>query len=139
MPQDEFERAAAAKASISFKKAKNKAQTYANDSEKLNDLIDQASRKAFSKASALEAIWTQLSACFRLIRAYAKGTYREVPWNSIIAIIAAIIYFVMPFDLIPDFIAGFGLLDDAALLGWTVKAFRTEIETFLKWEAEITS
>jgi uncharacterized membrane protein YkvA (DUF1232 family) len=29
---------------------------------------------------------------------------------------AALAYFVMPFDLIPDFVAGFGFTDDAAVL-----------------------
>jgi len=35
-------------------------------------------------------------------------------------LLAALAYFVMPFDLIPDFIAGFGFTDDAAVLAMAV-------------------
>lgn len=74
-------------------------------------------------------------ALFRLIKAYATGTYREIPWNSLVMIIASVIYFVMPIDLIPDFIPALGLLDDAALLAWTIKTFSEDIDAFLEWES----
>ena len=35
-------------------------------------------------------------------------------------LIAALAYFVMPVDLIPDFIAGFGFTDDAAVLATAI-------------------
>ena len=136
MAENSSDSAKKTKASASFKKAKSRAEEYVKDSEKLNELIDRASKKATHKMGALNTVWTQLIACFRLIRAYAKGTYREVPWYSIVMIVGSVIYFVMPIDLIPDFIVGFGLLDDAALLGWTVKTFSADIDNFLEWESE---
>lgn len=84
MAKNQSDQAAKAKASRSFKKAKSKAEEYVGDSEKLNTLIDDASKKAADKIGALETVWVQLSACFRLIRAYAKGTYRGIPWYSIL-------------------------------------------------------
>lgn len=121
--------------SASYKKAKNKAEEYANDPDQLNELLDKASNKANGKKGRLDAVWTQLMACFRLIRAYAKGNYRDIPWSSLVMLVASVIYFVMPVDLIPDFIVGLGLLDDAALLSWTVNALRLEIDAFLEWES----
>src|SRR4029077_12096648 len=38
------------------------------------------------------------------------------PANSILMIVAAVIYFVSPFDLIPDSIPVLGLVDDASVL-----------------------
>lgn len=124
-----------AKDSEAFKKAKSKAEDYASNPEKLNELIDKAYQKANGKKGPLDAVWTQLMACFRLIKAYAKGSYREIPWSSLVMIVASVIYFVMPVDLIPDFILAFGLLDDAALLGWTVKTFSSDIDAFVEWES----
>jgi uncharacterized membrane protein YkvA (DUF1232 family) len=124
-----------AKDSKAFKKAKNKAEEYASNPDQLNDLIDKASKKANDKMGPLDAIWKQLMACFRLIKAYAKGTYREIPWSSLVMLISSVVYFVMPVDLMPDFILAFGLLDDAALLGWTVKTFSSDIEAFVEWES----
>lgn len=123
-----------AKDSASYKKAKNKAEEYVDDPEKLKGLIDKAADKAERKKGPLEAVWTQLMACLRLIKAYARGEYRDIPWTSIVMLVAAVIYFVMPFDLIPDFIVGFGLLDDAALIGWTVKTLSSDIDAFVDWE-----
>ena len=73
-------------------------------------------------------------ACLRMIKAYANGSYRQVSWQSLLMIVAAVVYFVMPMDLVPDFLVSLGLLDDAALLGWTVKAFKKEIDDFVSWE-----
>jgi uncharacterized membrane protein YkvA (DUF1232 family) len=36
-------------------------------------------------------------------------------------LIAALAYFVLPFDAIPDFIAGFGFTDDAAVLALALR------------------
>jgi len=42
-------------------------------------------------------------------------------------LIAALAYFVMPMDLIPDFIAGTGFLDDATVLGFALSAVQRHI------------
>ena len=74
--------------------------------------------------------------CLRLVKAYSNGTYREIPWQSLLMIIASIIYFVMPADLIPDLIAGVGYLDDASLLAWTISSFASDIDKFEEWEGQ---
>lgn len=77
MAKTNSEKAEKTKNSESYKKAKSKAEEYAKDPEKLNDLVDKASNKAAGKKESLDAIRTQLMACFRLIKAYSKGTYRD--------------------------------------------------------------
>jgi uncharacterized membrane protein YkvA (DUF1232 family) len=123
------------KDSRSFAKAKNKAVEYAKNPAKLFGLVESAAKKAESRKGPLADVRTFLTACFRMLRAYAKGEYTNIPWQSLILIIASIIYFVMPVDLIPDFLPGFGLIDDAALLGWTLKAVKSSIDDFREWEA----
>ena len=49
-------------------------------------------------------------------------------------IVASLIYFVSPIDLIPDFILGFGLIDDATVLAWTIKACASDLAAFIAWE-----
>lgn len=43
-------------------------------------------------------------------------------------ILGAIAYFVLPTDLIPDFIAGMGFTDDAALMLATLKTISSHLE-----------
>ncbi len=121
--------------SSSYKFAKSKASEYANDPDKLNDLLDKASRKANSRKGPLEEVWNSLMACLRLLRAYATGGYKDIPWVSLLSIIATVIYFVMPLDLIPDFLLGFGFIDDAALIGWILGSVKSDIDRFIEWES----
>ncbi len=70
----------------------------------------------------------------RLLKAYALGQYREVPWKTILLIVAAILYFINPLDLVPDLIPLTGLTDDFAVLLWVYNSVSNEIEKFLSWE-----
>ncbi|MEM7016263.1 MAG: YkvA family protein [Pseudomonadota bacterium] len=124
-------------ASQSYRKALNNAAEYAKDARKLQDLIERAGRKADdSKSGRLAEVRESLSAMFRLLRAYAKGNYREIPWKSLTLIIASVSYFVMPLDLIPDFIVALGLFDDIALITWTVSAIKADLDAFTTWEKD---
>lgn len=73
----------------------------------------------------------------RMIRAYAKGEYNGISKTNVALSLAAILYFLSPIDLIPDFLAA-GLLDDLALLTWLYNNLKGEIEDFLTWEEETT-
>ena len=70
----------------------------------------------------------------RLVRAYALGQYRAVPWKTVLKITAAIIYFISPIDLLPDLLPITGLTDDFGVLLWVYNSVSGEIEKFLTWE-----
>ena len=52
----------------------------------------------------------------RMIKAYLQGTYREIPWKTLVLLSTGLIYFIMPLDLIPDFIPVVGYLDELILI-----------------------
>lgn len=52
--------------------------------------------------------------------AYFCAADRATPGHVKGVLIAALAYFVTPADLIPDFVAGFGFTDDAAVLATTL-------------------
>jgi len=104
--------------------------------------VFQILKKAVKRISKYQSIkdftedaQERLSTIIRLVRAYSRGEYREISRVNIALTLAAIIYFIAPFDLIPDFL-GIGLLDDLAILTWVYENFRSEIEDFLEWEDE---
>jgi uncharacterized membrane protein YkvA (DUF1232 family) len=55
----------------------------------------------------------------RLFRDVAKDP--RVPRRVKYEVAAAAAYLLLPFDVIPDFIPGFGQLDDVAVIGWAVR------------------
>lgn len=120
--------------SKSYGRSRSKAAEYLKDRDKLNGLLDEATLKAHGKKGRLKDVWMSLMSFFRLIRAYANGTYRQISWPSLLMIVASVIYFVSPIDLIPDFIFGLGLIDDATLLAWTIKTCASDIAAFMEWE-----
>ena len=120
--------------SKSYGRSRSKAADYLKDRDKLSGLLDQATLKANGKKGRLKDVWMSLMSFFRLIRAYTNGTYRQISWPSLVMIVASIIYFVSPIDLIPDFILGLGFIDDATLLAWTIKTCASDIAAFMEWE-----
>ena len=70
----------------------------------------------------------------RMASAYARGHYKDIPWKALLSVIAALLYFVNPLDLIPDVIPGLGLTDDFTVLLWVYASAEKEIEKFQVWE-----
>ncbi len=121
--------------SRAYKKAKNIVAAIINSPEKLIDLTSKAQTKISGNfGEKFSDVKETTSAVIRLIKAYAKGEYREISFESIALIVTSIIYLIMPIDVIPDFIIAFGLTDDVALLAWTYKSVAQDIEKYLVWE-----
>ena len=92
--------------------------------------LKQVNWKDVSTATAKEKFFV----LGRIVKAYAMGQYREIPWKTFLIIVAAIIYFINPIDLLPDLIPVAGLTDDFGILLWVYNSVNTEIDKFLLWE-----
>jgi uncharacterized membrane protein YkvA (DUF1232 family) len=82
----------------------------------------------------LEKFIEDMSLLFAVIKDYANGSYRKIPWATIAAIVGTLVYIVSPIDLIPDFIPGIGLLDDAAVLAFCLKAVHSDLQNYKTWK-----
>ena len=121
--------------SRAYRKAKRLVSTTIESPAKLLSLANSAQQKAAKQASdKLADLIDPIKASYRLIRAYASGAYRDISLENFGLIVAAIIYFVMPIDALPDFIAGLGFADDAAVLAWTFRKVSEELARFTDWE-----
>ena len=81
----------------------SKAAQYAKDPDRLRDLASKARTKAESagRDGFLKEFWDTMT-FLRLIRVYARGDYRQIPWETITLVVGAVLYFLMPIDVIPD-------------------------------------
>ncbi|WP_353722077.1 YkvA family protein [Dyadobacter sp. 676] len=77
---------------------------------------------------------TSVQLLIRMVKAYASGEYKQLPWKSLVSIVAVLIYFVSPIDLIPDFLPVIGISDDVALVVWLIKTLGDDIRKFADWE-----
>ncbi|WKN33199.1 YkvA family protein [Porifericola rhodea] len=121
----------------SFWKAKKRASGILKDPERLKKLLTNSAQKIREVGNdneSLQRLKDQVNTLNRMIRAYAKGEYRNIPWKNALMITAGIVYFVTPLDLIPDFIPLTGFLDDLTVLMWVFNSVRGSIEEFEDWE-----
>lgn len=65
---------------------------------------------------------------------FTKKRYNKLPRTSIISITAALLYFLSPIDLIPDFIIGLGLVDDAFVIKLAIDGIRHDISEYKEWK-----
>ena len=62
-----------------------------------------------------------------VVAAYFAMLDPNTPTAARLTLIGALAYFVLPFDLVPDFILGVGFLDDASILAAAIASVRSSI------------
>ena len=72
----------------------------------------------------------------RMLRAATNREYTLVPYPALLAILAALIYFVFTFDVIADLLPIVGFLDDAGVLAYVLARFSDEMQKYEAWEQE---
>ena len=121
--------------SSAFRRAAVDAKAYLSDPTRLRKLVEDAVGKINTlPRGPFGESWPYLLAMVRLVRDYQRAEYRDIPAASLLSIVAALIYFVSPFDVIPDWIPVLGHIDDAFVISLALKSVRAELDTFMAWE-----
>ena len=120
-----------------FQNALKKAAVIAINPEKISDLIGSVTNKMADmdeNKKRVSGFFRQVGTLLRMLKAYINGEYRQIPWKSLLMIIGSLIYFMMPLDLIPDFIPVTGFADDIAIIFLVFNSINEDIEAFLEFE-----
>lgn len=121
---------------IRLKKLRPQAERILGDPERAERFISQVEAKADGQEERMRELWTDLKGFLQMLRAYLRGEYRNVPYGSLLSGLAALAYFLNPFDLIPDMLLG-GWVDDFMVLGWVFQSLRSEVRRFQTWQTEL--
>ena len=121
--------------STAFRRAALDAEAYARDSNRLRQLVTDAVGKVnVIPRGPFAETWPYLMAMIRLLRDYHRAEYRDISETNLHTIIAAILYFVSPFDVIPDWVPVLGHIDDAFVVSLALQSVRADLDTFMAWE-----
>jgi uncharacterized membrane protein YkvA (DUF1232 family) len=93
-------------------------------------------KKVETASPVLRQILENLKNLYGLFVDSVKGKYTLHP--AIIGIIGGgLLYFIIPLDLIPDYIPIVGLLDDYAVLSAIINSLQGELADYSSWKKEI--
>ena len=121
--------------SVAFQKATVDAELCGKDPECLRRLLVAAREKInHVPRGPFAETWPYLMAMIRLIRAYHLGEYPDISSEKLSVIVAAIIYFVSPNDVIPDAVPVIGNIDDALVVRLALKSVGADLDSFMAWE-----
>ena len=112
-----------------------KAKSIFGDSGKIEKKLEEAWSKAKSLDPRLKELMDNIETFVEIIKAYINGTYRDIDQKTIIFLIAGILYFINPLDIIPDFLPLIGFTDDAAVLVFILSKVKGEIDRYKQWKS----
>ena len=107
------------------------------DQTKLGEILKpvDAAEEARREKSVRAGFWRTMRRAARQVpfgedvaAAYFAATDKNTPTRVRGTILAALAYFVMPADLIPDFVIGLGFTDDLAVLTAAIAAVQRHIK-----------
>ena len=102
----------------------------------VEDLLGKEStaERLSKKAGILSQYWDDITTSFSLIRDWFSGESDKIPGRMIASLAGALISFISPVDLIPDWIPMAGFFDDAAILAAVFKLSEAELKFYRKWK-----
>ena len=106
------------------------------DTQKATKLVEKLEKKL--KNAKLNEALESVPILISCLKSYIKREYTEIPVGTMIAIVSALIYWVSPWDLIPDYIPGIGQIDDAAVVMVCLTMVKADLDEYKEWLAQKT-
>ena len=106
------------------------------EEEDVKEVLDKTDeiKKKFEIRGPLGRLIEDLKLLISFLKDYWPGQYHQVPFWTISAILFALLYVLDPMDLIPDFILGVGLLDDATVMAACLAMIQRDFNKYKEWK-----
>jgi uncharacterized membrane protein YkvA (DUF1232 family) len=121
---------------LTDKQVKEEFEKYSRNvtKEDVSGVIDKEELILKKITGPLKKFGDNVKILFSLIKDYKSGKYREIPWTTMTAAIAALIYVFSPIDIVPDFIPFAGLIDDALIVSYCLLSIKADLDEYKVWK-----
>lgn len=111
----------------------SRAALFLDDSKKSSWLLKKALFKSKRPGASMIRGISNIRWMIMLFGDWIKGRYKDISRGTLLAITAAILYFVSPVDFIIDYIPFGGFIDDAAVITFVLGKVNNDIEKYKLW------
>jgi uncharacterized membrane protein YkvA (DUF1232 family) len=103
--------------------------------QKLMELVRNVGDKIskVGKNSKVQKFIQPIQIFIRMIKAHFRGEHK-IALSTLGLIVLALVYFLSPIDIIPDFLGVLGFADDLSVVLAVYAKVKDEVEQFLEWE-----
>ena len=108
------------------------------DNEKLNEFLSELDKKMKGMENVIAAL-KDVPVLVSLTKDFVRGEYTTIPVRSVASVIGALLYWINPFDLIPDAIPVIGQLDDVLVFSLAIRMIHADLEAYKQWKEENAS
>ena len=113
----------------------NQVEAIAKQEAKVKVLLSDVGQKLVkaSKNSKIQQVVEPISIFIRMVKSHFSGTHK-LSNSTLGMVLLALVYFLSPFDLMPDFLGLVGFVDDVSVVLAVYAKIKTEVNEFLEWE-----
>jgi len=103
--------------------------------QKVVELVQNVGKKLAKLAEnpKVRTLTTPILIFIRMIKAHFSGEHK-IAFGTLALMVLALVYFLSPIDLIPDFLGFFGFADDLSIVLAVFAKVKDEVDEFLDWE-----
>ena len=113
---------------------KDEAESVLTNPAEARSVVANFKKRIENLASSGNVAFHGVKTLFRALEATFFGDYRGFSKKALVALTAAALYCVSPFDAIFDGIPGLGFCDDIFVVSVALRAVAAELRTFRRWE-----
>lgn len=115
----------------------NDAKRIVKENSRLSEVVQNAGekmRKISKNSGQLQNVSLKVNVLIRMVKSLVSRDYVAFSNRTVLLVVFALLYFVIPTDVIPDFIPALGLTDDISLIYFIWQKVEEDISAFLAWE-----
>lgn len=109
-----------------------KAKDISMDNEKIRELISEAKEK-MENNEVFSDVSDDIKESMEMLIAWKDGSYTQLSQNTILLLVAGLIYIVNPLGIVPKFLKR-NLIGDILIILYILKRIRDELEQYRAWK-----